>query len=141
MTAPSAAEMSDVVRSAYDAFNRRDPDAFCALSAPDIEILDLSEMPGAERLCGHAGIQSFFQDNWNTFEDVWGNVERILEAGPNRVLALARHGGTARGGPRIEQTRGVLVTFSEQGKMKEIRFFGDPREALAAAGLHAHDAG
>ena len=138
---PSVAEMSDVVRSAYDAFNRGDPDAFCKLSEPDIEIFDLSDMPGSETLAGHAGIQSFFKDNWTTFEDVWGEVEQILAAGPNRVLALARHGGTARGGPRIEQTRGVLVTFAEHGKMKEIRLFGDPREALTAAGLHEQAAG
>ena len=57
----SAAEMSEVVRRAYDAFNRRDVAAFCELSEP--------------------------------------------------------------------------------GKMKEIRFFGDPDDALTAAGLQQHDAG
>jgi ketosteroid isomerase-like protein len=132
--------MSDVVRRAYEAFNRRDAAAFCELSTPDIEILDMSETPGAQALCGHAGIESFFRDNWETFEDPWGSVERILEAGPERVLALARHGGSARGGPEIAQARGVLVTFSHNGKMKEIRFFGDPREALTAAGLDEHAA-
>ena len=137
---PSVAEMSDVVRRAYDAFNRRDTAAFCALSTQDIEIFDLSDTPGAVTLRGHAGIQSFFKDNWGTFEDVWGEVERIIEAGPDRVVALASHGGTARGGPRIAQDRGVLVTFSEDGQMQEIRFFGDPREALAAAGLDEHTA-
>jgi ketosteroid isomerase-like protein len=137
---PSVAAMSAAVRGAYDAFNRRDAGAFCSLSTEDIEIFDLSDTPGAETLCGHAGIESFFKDNWTTFEEPWGDVERIVEAGPNRVLALARHGGTARGGPRIAQHRGVLVTFSEDGKMKEIRFFGDPREALAAAGLDEHTA-
>ena len=135
---PSVAEMSDVVRRAYDAFNRRDAGAFCALSTEDIEILDMSETPGAETLCGHAGIKSFFKDNWSTFESPWGEIERILEAGPDRILALAQHGGTARGGPRIAQHRGVLVTFSRDGRMKEIRFFGDPREALTAAGLDEH---
>jgi ketosteroid isomerase-like protein len=137
---PSAAEMSGVVRRAYDAFNRRDVAAFCEVSTPDIELLDLSDTPGAETLSGHAGIERFFEDNWDTFEDVWGDVERILEAGPDRVLALTRHGGTARGGPRIAQARGVLVTFSEHGKMREIRFFAEPGEALAAAGLDEHTA-
>jgi ketosteroid isomerase-like protein len=132
------AEMSAVIRRAYDAFNRRDPAAFCELSTEDIEILDMS--PGAGNLCGHTGIQSFFRDNWSTFEEPWGDVERVLEAGPDRILALAQHGGTARGGPRIAQHRGLLITFSEDGKMKEIRFFGDPREALAAAGLDEHTA-
>jgi ketosteroid isomerase-like protein len=138
---PSTAEMSEVVRRAYDAFNRRDAAAFCELSTPDIEIRDLSDMPGPEALWGHAGIERFFEDNWDTFEEVWGDVERILEAGPDRVLALARHGGTARGGPRIAQARGVLVTFSEGGKMKEIRLYGSPGEALTATGLREHHAG
>ena len=136
---PSVAEMSEVVRRAYDAFNRRDAAAFCELSTPDIEIRDMSDMPGPEVLWGHRGIESFFKDNWDTFEQVWGDVDRILEAGPDRVLALAHHGGTARGGPRIAQARGVLVTFSENGKMKEIRLFGNPDEALRAVGLHEHD--
>jgi ketosteroid isomerase-like protein len=135
---PSVAEMSAVVRSAYDAFNRKDVGAFCALSTEDIEIFDMS--PGAGTLCGHAGIQSFFRDNWSTFEKPWGEVERLLEAGPDRILALAQHGGTARGGPRIAQHRGLLITFAENGRMKEIRFFSEPREALAAAGLNEHSA-
>jgi ketosteroid isomerase-like protein len=133
--------MSEVVRRAYDAFNLRDAAAFCEVSTPDIEIHDLSDMPGAETLFGHAGIERFFEDNWDTFEEVWGDVERILEAGPDRVLAIASHGGTARGGPRIAQARGVLITFSEDGRMKEIRLFGDPSEALTAAGLHEHHSG
>ena len=138
---PSTAEMSEVVRRAYDAFNRRDVAAFWALSEPDIEMQDLSDMPGAQTLRGHAGIERFFDDNWETFEDPWGEVERVVEAGPDRILAIARHGGSARGGPGISQARGVLVTFSEHGKMKELRFYGDPDRALTAAGLQAHDAG
>ena len=138
---PSAAEMSEVVRRAYDAFNRRDVAAFCELSEPDIEMQDLSDMPGAQTLCGYAGIERFFEDNWDTFEDPWGEVERTLEAGPDRILAIARHGGSARGGPAVSQARGVLATFSEHGRMKELRFFGDPDDALTAAGLHEHDAG
>lgn len=137
---PSVAEMSEVVRRAYDAFNRRDAAAFCELSTPDIEVMDQSDMPGSETLHGHAGIERFFEDNWDTFEEPWGEVERILEAGPDQVLALTRHGGTARGGPRIAQPRGVLVTFSGHGKMKQIRLFGDPRDALTATGLDEHDA-
>jgi ketosteroid isomerase-like protein len=138
---PSTAEMSEVVRRAYDAFNRRDVTAFWELSEPDIEMQDLSDMPGAQTLCGHAGIERFFEDNWGTFENPWGEVERVLEAGPDRILAITRHGGTARGGPDISQARGVLVSFSEQRKMKEIRFFGDPDDALTAAGLREQDAG
>jgi ketosteroid isomerase-like protein len=137
---PSVAEMSDVIRRAYDAFNRRDVAAFCALSSEDIDLLDMSDTPGAETLNGHAGIESFFKDNWDTFESPWGEVDRVLEAGPDRILALARHGGSARGGPTIAQHRAVLATFSPQGRMQEIQFFGDPRDALAAAGLDEHSA-
>jgi len=139
VTVPSFEEMSDVIRRAYDAFNRRDVGAFCSLSTEDIELLDMSGTPGAQTLHGHAGVQSFFRDNWETFEDPWGEVERVLEAGPDRILALTQHGGSARGGPTVAQARGVLVAFSPDGKMKENRFFADPREALTAAGLDEHD--
>jgi ketosteroid isomerase-like protein len=137
---PSAAQMSEVVRRAYDAFNRGDVDALYELCAPEVQIHDLPSMPEQEVFRGQDGVERYFNSNWDTFEDVWGDVEQILEAGPDRVLALTRHGGTARGGPRIAQARGVLVTFSEHGKMREIRFFAEPREALAAAGLDEHTA-
>jgi len=136
---PSPAEMSEVVRRADEAFNRRDLGAFRAVAAPGIEIHDLPDMPTQRGFRGPEALERFFEDNWGTWETVWGDVERILEAGPDRVLVLAKHAGRTRGGPEIAQARGVLVTFAPNGKINEIRFFADPGEALAAAGLNEHN--
>jgi ketosteroid isomerase-like protein len=138
MTGLSAKDMCDVVRRAYDAFNHRDVDAFCALATDDVEFHDLPEMPDPEVFRGRKGVETFFRANWDVFERVWGELDDVLDAGPNRVVALARHGGQARGGPPLEQSRGLLITFSDDGKMREVRMFGDQATARAAAGLDEH---
>jgi ketosteroid isomerase-like protein len=126
----------DAVRRAYDAFNAADVAAFKDLATDDIEIHDLATMPEQQLFRGKAGIEGFFEANLGAWEAVWGEIERLLEAGNDRVLALARHVGRARGGTEIAQLRGVLVTFSDTDKIIEIRFFADQSEALAAAGLN-----
>jgi ketosteroid isomerase-like protein len=140
MTSLSPAELFEIVRRGYDAFNRADVDAFCALATADVEIHDLPDMPETQAFRGRDGVERFFGMNWDIWEQVWGDIDQILEAGSDRVLALARHGGRTRGGPDLAQPRGVLVTFSEDGKMREVRFFADQAEARAAAGLNEHSA-
>jgi ketosteroid isomerase-like protein len=127
-------ERADVVRAAYDAFNRADVDAFCALATEDVEFHDLPDMPDPEVLRGRKGVETFFRVNWDIYERAWGEVDEVLDAGANRVLVLARPGGQARGGSRLEQGRGLLITFADD-KMREVRLYGDQRTARAAAGL------
>jgi ketosteroid isomerase-like protein len=138
MSLPSMEEMLEIVRRGYDAFNRADVDAFCALATADVEIHDLPYMPETETFCGREGVERYFAMNWELWEHVWGEVDQTIAAGPDRVLALARHGGKTRGGPEVVQARGVLVTFSDAGKIREVRFFADQGEARAAAGVNEH---
>jgi ketosteroid isomerase-like protein len=133
-------ERADVVRAAYAAFNRADVDAFCELATEDVEFHDLADMPDPQVFKGREGVERFFALNWDIFERAWGEVDEVLDAGPNRVLALARHGGQARGGPQLEQARGVLITFSDDGKMRHVRMFAGHAEACAAAGLDKNSA-
>jgi ketosteroid isomerase-like protein len=133
-------ERADVVRAAYAAFNRADVDAFCALATEDVEFHDLADMPDPQVFRGREGVERFFTTNWDIYERAWGEVDEVLDAGPNRVLVLARHGGQARGGPQLQQPRGVLISFSEDGKMRHVRLFADHAEGRAAAGLNEHNA-
>src|SRR5262245_21637235 len=134
----SRQEMFDALRRGYDAFNRRDVDAFSDLAADDVEIHDLPSMPDAEVFRGRRGIEVYFKANWEVWEQVWGDIDELLEAGPQQVLALAQHGGRARGGPDVTSGRGVLVVFDDAGKMREVRFVANRAEALAATGLSEH---
>jgi len=140
VTAPSKEEMFEAVRRVYDAFNRRDADAFGEFFTHDVQIHDLASMPEQEMFRGQEGVERFYAMQFGVWEAAWGDIERLLEAGPDRVLALARHGAKARSGPEVTQHRGVLFAFSDAGKIKEVRFFAEPAEGLAAAGLDEHTA-
>ena len=138
MSTLSTKEMGDVVRRAYDAFNRADADAFTALTTEDVEFHDIPDMPDPQVFRGPKGIKTFFTANWDIYERAWGEVDEVLDAGPNRVLVLARHGGQARGGPPMEQHRGMLIAFSDDGRMRNVRTFADHASARVAAGLDEH---
>ena len=140
MSRLSTEEMADVVRRGYDAFNRADVDAFSALATEDVEFHDIPDMPEPQVFRGRRGIETFIRANWDIYERAWGEVEDVLDAGPNRVLVLARHGGQARGGPAMEQHRGLLIVFSDDGKMRNVRTFADHASGRAAAGLNEHSA-
>ena len=140
MSTLSTAEMGDVVRRAYEAFNRADVAAFSALTADDAEFHDIPDMPDPQVFRGRKGVETFMRVNWDIYDRAWGQVDDVLDAGPNRVLVLARHGGQARGGPAMEQARGMLITFSDDGKMREVHAYTDPDSARVAAGLTRHSA-
>jgi ketosteroid isomerase-like protein len=58
----------ETIRAAYDAFNRRDIEAWLDNLAEDIEAHDLKEYPDAEVYYGHAGQLAWLANN----EEVWG---------------------------------------------------------------------
>jgi ketosteroid isomerase-like protein len=56
-------ENVDLVYRAHDAFNRRDIDAFVALTDPEVELIPLNvELPGITTYRGHDGVRAWWQD-------------------------------------------------------------------------------
>src|SRR5688572_2419836 len=87
-----------VVEKAYEAFRRQDADALVALTDPDVEFGGSAAAP--DRLYkGHEGIRKYMQDIDGAFGHEWNaEIERIAEAGENRVLIVARIFGPGKGG-------------------------------------------
>ena len=131
-------ENVEVVRRMAEAVNRRDPDAFLALCAPDVEWEENTPVyPGLRRRYrGPVEVRKWFEDAilepWADFQ-----VEDVeLAAGPNGRVFMS---GVlvARGKASAVETRLRIwqVFWVEKQKAVRRQLYMDPAEALEAAGL------
>lgn len=81
----------DLVRSLFDAFNRRDIDAAVGLVAPDL--VNHSAIPDAQ---GRAGLVGIWEKLWTAFPDLSWTCEDVVADG-DRVVFRTRMRGTNSG--------------------------------------------
>ena len=56
---PQTTPSSETIREGYDAFNRRDFEAWIALYDEEVEFFDLAEAPDSRAFRGHAGVRAW----------------------------------------------------------------------------------
>jgi ketosteroid isomerase-like protein len=73
---------------------------------------------------------------WTEDFEGWSiELERLIDAGGDRVVALHRHLATGKGsGVPVEMHQGIVYEL-EDGRVIRMRHYSDPAEALEAAGL------
>jgi ketosteroid isomerase-like protein len=135
-------ENVEIVRSVWESFEasveRRDfrsPDAIEAgLLDADFEWVPATEVT-AESFRGSDGFARFME-TWIEDFDSWSiELEQLVGAGGERVVAIARQDATGKGsGAPVELRFGLLYEL-EAGRVIRIRNFLDPAQALEAAGL------
>jgi ketosteroid isomerase-like protein len=128
-------ENVELVRQAYDAWNRGDLEWQLDHITPDFEFQTAQLFPDTERVYrGREGYRQF----WNTFREPWETVlievVRIEPIGDDRVLALLRFHGRGRGGVEVKVEYANLLTI-ENGEASRNIGFADWQQALEAVGL------
>ncbi len=125
----------ETIRELMDAIDRRDIDAYVALTTPDFEWIPLfAARVGGGVYHGREGIEAFLGEVDETWEEFRPMPEEYRDLG-DRVLALGRlrTRGRASGVPSDAPWGGVYDLRG--GKVSRIRTFLDHGEALRAAGL------
>ena len=125
----------EIVKRAFDAFNRRDLDAFMECVTPDIEYYP-SLVGAVERrsFSGREGMEQYFEDQRVAWEQFRVLTDECRDLG-ERVLVLGRMEGRGRGsGVPVDAPYGTISDFRD-GKVSRIRVYLDHGEALRAAGL------
>jgi ketosteroid isomerase-like protein len=126
----------ELVRSAFEAWNRGDIDAFAGHAAEDVAWLEVSGRPeGAptERL-GRDRMRTSLESLFDAWESYHLEVERVEEVG-DRVVAVVREVARGRAsGVEIDSRWGYLVTV-EEGLIVRIEAYRDAGQALQVAGL------
>ena len=129
-------ENVEVVRSAIEAFNRKDLRTLATLSHQDMELVSvLSEVDAEATYRGPESWATYFA----RMEDVWEHwrVEdlRIRDADAGRVAALYRLVGKGKhSGVPVDREVGLAIRLRE-GTLWRMRSYLDPDEALEAVGL------
>jgi ketosteroid isomerase-like protein len=128
-------ENVDLAYRAYDAFNRRDLDAFLACMDPEVEFTTrFMQMENKAYDRGHSGIRDWWRDTFAVFPDYRAEILEVRDLGDAGIAALRVRGhGADSGAPFDEWLWGALKL--RNGKVIWWSIFGSEAEALEAAGL------
>lgn len=122
----------DAVRSTFEAFQRRDLDAFLTCFDPDVEYRSLVlEVEGAYH--GHDGIRRWWEGVLAVFPDWNPTIVDSRDLG-ERVVSRVRAEGRGTGSG-ISRDRDIWhVAEVQDGRLRWSAFFRTEAEALEAAG-------
>jgi ketosteroid isomerase-like protein len=126
----------DLVKSAFDAWNRGDLEAFADHAAEDVAWLEVSGRPegGTSERLGRDRMRASLESLFEAWESYRLEPEQIHDLG-KRVLAIVRE--VARGrtsGVEVDSLWGYLITV-EGGQIQRIEAYRDADRALRIARL------
>lgn len=126
-------ENQELMRRALDAFDTQDLAAFVSCMDPEIEFEPhLALVEGRYR--GHDGIRRFFADGSEVIEIRRTAVDEVRDLG-DRIIALGTFHIRGRESGAEDATPFALLGSVRDGRFVKLKDYGNPREALEAAGL------
>jgi ketosteroid isomerase-like protein len=125
-------ENLEIMRRAIETWNRGDLDAWGEFLADDVVWHPLPEMTQTEPVRGKEATMEFVRDWIGPWQAYRVEVKRLTDAG-DRIVMSTIQTGTDESGTEvpIEMHAAGLI---RHGKLAEMRWFKDERDALEAAG-------
>lgn len=125
-------DLITIVERTYEAFNRRDAEAFLSDYAEDAVVRPFATPLSVYR--GHDGIRRWFADNAEAWGEVAVTRERYFQRG-DRVLVFVRmHGRGLQSGAEVD-TSAAHVIEHRDGKLTSMTGYRDREEAMRVAGI------
>jgi ketosteroid isomerase-like protein len=125
----------EIVRKGIAAFS--ESERLSEFFAPDVvwDMSTFSGWPGQSEFCGLDEFNDFL-DAWTEPYEGWRyEVEKILEAGGNRVVVTVRQRGKPRGSDSWIDAHFAIVYTIERELIQRAQVYANADEALEAAGL------
>jgi ketosteroid isomerase-like protein len=125
------------VARTYDAFNRRDLEAFLTGFHPDAvyDMTHVAGWPDQQRYHGHDGLLEMAHEWFATF-DFWFELQEVRDLGGNRCLVMAKDRLTGTGsGVELAPVLWTQLATAKSGLCVRVDNYTDRDEALRAAGL------
>jgi hypothetical protein len=132
-------ENVDLVRAAWEAWERRDMEAIFEFYDPAV-VWDQTRAPPpelAEVYRGHDGIRRFFREWLDPFESFYAHPEEFIDAGEAVVVRVRQGGRGKQSGAEVEMAPYWQVYRLRDGRAMRIEIYLEQGEALTAAGLAA----
>jgi len=125
----------ELVRDAFERWNRREHESLLADIHPDAEIVVVSaQLNGGEPFRGHEGYRQWTETMEESF-DVWEIHPEVFHERGDTVVVLGHMHLRGRGsGVELDQETGWLVEVHER-KMTRFQALLSHEEALAAGGI------
>lgn len=128
-----------LVREAYAIWQAGDYEAlldfFLTTAAPDVELYSRFGGLSGEPYRGHDGLRTWLAEIQETFERFEPWLDEARAADDARVVVIGGINFRARGsGVDMGERMGWVHEFRD-GQLRRMLFYGDPSEALEAAGL------
>jgi ketosteroid isomerase-like protein len=133
---PVSNESIELVKSAFDAWNRGDFDTFANHLAEDVAWLEVSGRPegGAAERLGRDRLRQSLESLFDAWESYRLEVQQIHDVG-DRVVAVVREVARGRAsGVEIDGLWGYLIAVGD-GEIVRIEAYRDAQVALERAGL------
>jgi ketosteroid isomerase-like protein len=128
-------ENVELLQQAFDAFNRRDLDAFLALCDPEVEFISyLAQVEGGEPYRGHDGVRDWWERLLAVYPDFRAEIEEARDLGGRTIMRARVHGRGVESDAPMAQTMWQVAEY-RHGKTIGWRFFTSEAEALEAAEL------
>jgi ketosteroid isomerase-like protein len=103
--------------------------------APDAEWIPFRDFPGPQSYRGRDEFIEFWRTWTEDFEGWSVELERLIDAGDDRVVALLHQTATGKGSGAPVELHFGQVHDLEDGRVARIRNYANPAEALKAVGL------
>jgi ketosteroid isomerase-like protein len=91
--------------------------------------------PGETTYHGPNGFMDFFRDWVGAYEEWTQDLERVIDAGGERVVAMTKQRGRLRGATTWVEMRYGIVYAVKGGQIQRAEAYSDQKEALEAVGL------
>jgi uncharacterized protein len=125
----------EIVRRAYEAFNRGDLDGMVADFAPEFEYVASGAVPGTRGVHpGTEGFRQYTEGFWGEFDDAHIEVHELTEARDQVLASVTFRGRGKQSGVEASWDIWQLWTLRD-GKNVRGEGFPSRDEALKAAGL------
>jgi ketosteroid isomerase-like protein len=128
-------ENVEVVRTAYEAFERGAMDMVSRLHDPAIEWQTSAEDPDAATHRGRVAVRRYIEGYMETFPGFRAELEECTPAPDSRVFTTVRYTGRARASGMDMDWRQSVVYTIHAGLIVRAEEYFDRAEALEAAGL------
>ena len=133
-------ENLELTYRAFDAFNRRDLDAFLALMDDDVEVVPrIGAVEGERSYRGHDGVRLWWNNLLDVFPDWNAEAAEMRDFGDFTMAPVRVRGHGGESGVPFDQ---VICQVGEWRNGKLVRFSSHDgeAEALEAVGLSEQDA-
>jgi ketosteroid isomerase-like protein len=128
-------ENVEIIRRAYEEFNRGDWESVMDLAASEFEYVTTSGfLVGLSGTRGPQGFLRFVEQFWEEFDEVHAEAQEVIEAGDSVLAVIAFSGRGKQSGAEVNLNVCQLWTLRDRKVIRGQGFF-DRAEALEAAGL------